>query len=62
MIYAMNDGGVLSIVRASPQKYQPLAEAKVLDGTESWGPLVPVAGRLLARDFTKMVCLDVAKK
>jgi len=62
VIYAMNDSGVLTMVRATPEKYQPLPEAKVLDGTESWGPLVPVGGRLLVRDFTKLVCLDVARK
>ena len=62
LIYAMNDSGVLTLVRATPQKYEPLAEAKVLEGTESWGPMVPVAGRLIVRDYTNMVCLEIGKK
>jgi outer membrane protein assembly factor BamB len=62
VIYAMNDSGVLSLVRAAPDKYELLAEAKVLDGADSWGPLIPVAGRLIVRDFNKMVCLDVSGK
>jgi outer membrane protein assembly factor BamB len=62
VIYVMNDSGVLSLIRATPDKYELLAEAKVLDGTDSWGPLIPVAGRLIVRDFNKMVCLDVSAK
>ena len=62
MIYAMDDNGLLSLVRATPEKYEPLAEAKVLSGPDSWGPLVIVAGRLLARDMNNMVCLDVGRK
>ena len=62
MIYVMDDHGVLSLVRATPERFELLAEAKVLEGPDSWGPLVPVAGRLIARDFGRMVCLDVGKK
>jgi outer membrane protein assembly factor BamB len=62
LIYAMNDSGVLSLFRATSEKCEPLAEAKVLDGEESWGPMVPVGGRLIVRDFNKMVCLDVGGK
>jgi hypothetical protein len=37
-----------------------LAKAKVLDGIESWGPMAIASGRLIARDLTRMVCLDVS--
>jgi len=62
LIYAMNDSGVLSLIRATSDRYEPLAEAKVLDGADSWGPLVPFAARLIVRDFNKMVCLDAGAK
>jgi outer membrane protein assembly factor BamB len=60
-IYAMNDSGLLRLIEASPARYNLLAQAQVLKGRESWGPLALAGGRLIARDFTRMVCLDVAQ-
>jgi outer membrane protein assembly factor BamB len=60
LIYAMNDAGLLRLIEATPQKYVLLAQAQVLTGRESWGPLALAGGRLIARDLTRMVCLDVA--
>lgn len=59
VILVMNDKGQLSMVEATPAKYTLLAQAKVLDGRESWGPMALVGTRLLARDLTRMVCLDL---
>jgi len=61
MIYVLNDSGTLTLVAATPTGYQQLAEAKVLAGHDAWGPMALVNGRLLARDLTTMVCLDVAR-
>jgi len=59
LIFAMDDLGKLSLIEASAERFHLLAEAKVLHGRESWGPLALAGTRLLARDFTRMVCLDV---
>lgn len=59
MIFVMNDTGLLTLARASPDGYEELAAAQVLEGHDSWGPLALAGGRLLARDLTRMVCLDV---
>jgi outer membrane protein assembly factor BamB len=56
---AVNDSGLLRMIEASPAGYKLLAQAKVLTGRESWGPLAIAGGRLLARDLTRMVCLDL---
>jgi outer membrane protein assembly factor BamB len=61
MIYVLDDTGTLSLVKASPDAYHQLAQAKILDGPEAWGPLALVNGRLLARDVKQMVCLGVSK-
>lgn len=61
LILAMNDSGKLSLMEATPTRFNKLAEAQVLQGRESWGPLALANGRLIARDFTRMICLDVAK-
>lgn len=60
MIYVLDDDGVLSLVEAKPDGFSPLSRARVLEGHESWGPPALAAGRLLVRDLTTMVCLDVA--
>jgi outer membrane protein assembly factor BamB len=60
MIFALNDSGLLRLIEATPQKYNLLAQAQVLKGRESWGPMALADGRLYARDLTRLVCLDVA--
>jgi outer membrane protein assembly factor BamB len=60
LIYVMNDSGLLTLAEATPTGYLQLAEAKVLDGPDSWGPMAIASGRLILRDLTRMICLDVA--
>lgn len=62
MIYLLNDDGLLSLIEASSEKFTLLSQARVLAGHESWGPMALAAGRLLVRDLTTLVCLDVAAK
>jgi outer membrane protein assembly factor BamB len=58
-ILVLNDDGWLTLAEASPTGYRQLARARVLTGHDAWGPMALVNGRLLARDLTQMVCLDV---
>lgn len=59
LILAMNDSGLLRVMEARSDKWNLLSRAQVLKGRESWGPLALAGGRLIARDFTRMVCLEV---
>lgn len=59
LLYALDDEGHLTLAQISPGGFRALATARVLEGHEAWGPLALVSGRLLARDLTRMVCLDV---
>ncbi len=61
LIYLLNDEGRLTLAEATPQGYRQLAEANVLPGNDSWGAMALVSGRLIARDLTRMVCLQVAE-
>lgn len=61
-ILVMDDSGGLTMAKASPEGFQLLAQAKVLDGHDSWGPMAIAGGRLIVRDLTRMVCLDLVKK
>jgi outer membrane protein assembly factor BamB len=59
LIYVMNDSGVLTLVEATPDAYIQLAQAKVLEGPDAWGPMAVVPGRLILRDLNRMICLDI---
>jgi outer membrane protein assembly factor BamB len=62
LIYVLSDDGLLTMAQASPDGYKPLAQAQVLQGHDAWGPMALVAGRLVCRDLTQMVCIDVAEE
>jgi len=61
LFFAMNDSGLLRLIAATPEKYTLLAQSQVLKGRESWAPLALAGGRLIARDLTRVVCLEVAR-
>ncbi|MHB9031117.1 MAG: outer membrane protein assembly factor BamB family protein, partial [Candidatus Latescibacterota bacterium] len=57
--FILSDEGVLTIMRADAKEPIFLAQSKILDGHDAWGPMAIVNGRLLARDSRRMVCVDV---
>ena len=57
--FILSDEGVLTVMQASVKEPIQLAQAKILDGHDAWGPMAIVKGRLLARDSRRMVCVDV---
>ena len=68
IIYAMNDAGVLTLVRAGGEAFDVLSsvqavthekDGRQVPGHDAWAPMALVAGRLILRDMTRMVCLDV---
>lgn len=62
LIFVLDDGGRLTMAEATPAAYTRLDRAEVIqDGHDSWGPMAIVAGRLIIRDMTRMVCLDLAE-
>jgi outer membrane protein assembly factor BamB len=62
MMYILDDTGMLTLAEATPSGYVPLAEAKVLDGIETWGPMAVASGRLILRDLNRMMCLDISEQ
>jgi outer membrane protein assembly factor BamB len=53
------DTGKLRLIEASTTGYNELASAQVLAGQEVWGPMALSDGKLVLRDLTKMVCVNV---
>lgn len=62
LIYALNDAGQLSLLEASSRQFALLGQIQPLTGRESWAPMALADGRLLVRDLTRLVCLDVSAK
>jgi outer membrane protein assembly factor BamB len=63
LLFALNDeDGTLHVAQASPSGYQELASAKLLEGNDAWGPIAVAAGRLILRDLTTMVCVELPKE
>jgi outer membrane protein assembly factor BamB len=62
LMFVMNDSGLLTLTEATPAGYVRLGEAKVLEGPDSWGPMVIVSGRLILRDLNRMICLKVGQQ
>jgi outer membrane protein assembly factor BamB len=62
LIYALNDSGKLRLIEASPVRFNLLGEAQPLNGRESWAPMALAGDRLIGRDLTRLVCLEIAAK
>ena len=62
VIFVLNDSGTLSLLEATPDKFNRLAQAKVLEGRECWGPMALAGTRLILRDLTRIACLEVGTK
>jgi outer membrane protein assembly factor BamB len=71
LIFAMNDSGLLTMIEATPDAFKPLAQAQVFgvgkpagseeaSGQETWAPMAFAGGRLLVRDLTRLICLDLS--
>ena len=51
--------GMLRLLEASTEGYKELAAAQVLHGHDVWAPMALSNGRLIVRDMSQMVCLQV---
>ena len=58
-LLVMNDTGRLTMVRAKPTGFERLAEAQVLPGEDSWGPMAVAGDYVIVRDLTTLKCLDL---
>jgi len=51
--------GMLRLLEANTKQYKELASAQVLSGEDVWGPMALSNGKLVIRDMSQMVCLQV---
>lgn len=57
--FVLDDDGTLTMLTASRTGYEQLAQHQVLDGHDAWGPIALAGTRMLLRDSTRLVCIDV---
>lgn len=60
--FILGEDGVLTMIRATTAGFELLDRAKVLEGRDPWGPLALAGGRMLLRDSTEMVCIDLREE
>ncbi len=60
--FILNDDGTLYIAKLSINEFDLLDKAKVIDGSDAWGPMALADGYLLLRDSKKMLCLNIKSK
>ncbi len=58
--YVLSDDGILTVLQQSRDHYRALAQVRVLDGQDAWGPIAVAGTRMLLRDSTRMVCINVS--
>ena len=51
--------GVLRLSEASTTQYNEQASAQILNGEDVWGPIALSNGKLVIRDMSQMICLQV---
>jgi outer membrane protein assembly factor BamB len=60
-MFLVMDGntGKLHAIEASTIAYNEISSAQVLAGQEVWAPMALSDGKLVLRDLTRMICLDL---
>ncbi len=51
--------GTLRLLEANLSEYRELASAKLLNGPDVWAPMALSDGKLVLRDLTRMICIDL---
>ena len=58
-LYVLSDDGFLHMLEITADGYRELGRKQILDGHDAWGPMALAGGRLILRDDTRMVCVDL---
>lgn len=59
--YILDDRGNLTMAGFSSSSFQVMDQAQIMKGHESWGPIAIAGTRMLVRDLTTLICVDIGK-
>jgi outer membrane protein assembly factor BamB len=62
VIFAIDKQGALRMFEANSEAYKELGSADLLGGNEIWAPMALSQGRLVIRDQSKIMCVEVARQ
>ena len=63
LFFGLHEHGTLTLAEIDNKSYKQLATCEPLgEAHEAWAPMALAGGRLILRDITRMVCLDVRQK
>jgi len=60
LFFILADNGRMALAEATPAAYRRVANAQVLHGHDASAPMAVADGRLICRDLTTLLCLDIA--
>jgi len=60
-MFVLSDDGTLTMIKPDSKKYVQMAQKKLFDGHDAWGPMAIADGRLLLRDANKMYCVNISQ-
>ncbi len=55
----LNDDGTLFLANVKDNQFNLLAQKKILQGHDAWGPFALTDGKLLLRDSKQLICVDL---
>jgi outer membrane protein assembly factor BamB len=58
-MFVLSDDGTLTLIKPDTKKYIQLAQKKLFEGQDAWGPMALADGFLMLRDSKKMYCVKV---
>lgn len=61
-MFILSSEGDLTMIKADTREYTQLAQHKALEGPDAWGPMAIVNGKMLLRDFRRMICIDLSER
>jgi len=61
-MYLLDDDGNLYLFKMEVNSATLVANHKILDGIEAWGPMAIAGNYLIMRDARNLLCLDIGKK
>ena len=58
-MFVLSDDGTLTMLKPDGKKYIQLAQKKLFDGNDAWGPMAIADGKLILRDSKAMYCVTL---
>jgi outer membrane protein assembly factor BamB len=61
-LYVLADDGWLTVVDAQAPEYREFSRNRIIAATDAWAPMALAGTRLLLRDQSTLVCVDLSKE